>query len=80
MPPIVAILKEAAAVLTENEVEGGGVAGVMIQGSATLIGNTLEGTDGGTGVFAREGSRVVLSENKITGYRKETSGNVTVTE
>jgi parallel beta-helix repeat protein len=79
MPPIVAILKEAGAVLTENQIEGGGVAGVMIQGSATLIGNTLEGTGGGTGVFVREGSGV-LSKNKITGYRKETSGNVTIAD
>ncbi|MDF1860584.1 MAG: right-handed parallel beta-helix repeat-containing protein [Verrucomicrobiales bacterium] len=68
--------------ILHNEIEGNKTAGIGINGEsdAVLIGNALEGTGGGTGVFAREGSRVILSENKFTGYRRETSGSVTISE
>lgn len=73
MPPIVAILGGAKAVLIENTIKGGGVGAIMLDGQLNAIGNTLEGQNGGNGIVIRENGSAVLSGNRISGYRKTVS-------
>lgn len=69
MPPLVAVLEESVATLVGNHLRGGGAAGVMVAGKVRLLGNTLKGSDGGTGVLVRSGGGAVLLDNEISGYR-----------
>ncbi len=69
MPPIIMIPNGSSATLIENTIEGGGVAGIMIQGKATLTKNTLKGSNGGSGIWIRDTGEAVLSGNKISGYK-----------
>ena len=57
------------ATLIENTIEGGGIAGVMIQGKASLIKNTIKGSNGGSGIWVREKGEAFLSANQISGYK-----------
>ncbi len=69
MPPIVVILDGSSANLIENTIEGGGVAGIMITGKATLIKNILKGSNGGSGIWVRDKGEAFLSANQISGYK-----------
>ncbi len=69
MPPFVAILGGSRATMSDNSIEGGGVAGVLIEGTLVATGNKITGKDGGAGFLARENSEVILSGNRISGYR-----------
>ncbi|MCB1089982.1 MAG: right-handed parallel beta-helix repeat-containing protein [Verrucomicrobiae bacterium] len=82
MPPMVAVLKGATASLLGNQISGGGVAAVMIDGNALLTGNTLIGSDGGSGIFVRDKGSALLHDNEISGYRNRLSkqGTATVVE
>lgn len=82
MPPIIAIFNNSKAVLVNNTIKGGGIAGVMLSGRLEAIGNTIEGRNGANGILARENSEAVLSGNEIKGYRKRVSnqGAKSVTE
>ena len=71
MPPIVAILGGSKAVLLGNTIEGGGVAGVMLDGELTAISNMITGKKGGSGILLRGKSKVTSEDNHITGYRTE---------
>lgn len=70
MPPIVVIPFGSTATLIENTIEGGGVAGIMIAGKATLTNNTLKGSNGGSGILIQKQGETVLSGNEIEGYKK----------
>ncbi|MEN8773450.1 MAG: right-handed parallel beta-helix repeat-containing protein [Akkermansiaceae bacterium] len=82
MPPIIAILNDSNAVLVNNTIKGGGIAGVMLSGRLEAIDNTIEGQNGAHGILARENSEATLSGNIINGYRKKVSnqGAQSVTE
>lgn len=73
MPPIVAILGGSKAVLIDNSIKGGGVAGVLLEGSLNAMGNVIEGKKGGAGILARKNSEATLTNNRITGYRDAVS-------
>ncbi len=68
MPPIIVIPQGSSATLIQNTIEGGGVAGIIIQGNATLTNNTLKGSNGGSGIWIRENGQALLSGNQISGY------------
>jgi hypothetical protein len=75
MPPLIAILDNSQATLTDNDLSGGGVAGVLLQGNATVKNNRFHGNGprkGGPPNFAiwvRDGSEVTFSDNQVKGWR-----------
>ena len=69
MPPIVAILDGSQAIAMDNQIKGGGVAGVLLQGNLIAIRNRIEGRGRGSGISIGKGSDVTLRDNVITGYR-----------
>ena len=75
MPPMVAILKGSSAVITDNTISGGGVAGALVQGNAVIRGNRFEGNGPRKGgppnfaVWAHGGSEVVFSGNETDRWR-----------
>ncbi|MGK0185972.1 MAG: Ca2+-binding EF-hand superfamily protein [Verrucomicrobiales bacterium] len=73
MPPIIAILGGSKAVLIDNTIKGGGIAGILLEGRLDAIGNAIEGQNGGAGILARENSEVTLTGNRISGYRNPVS-------
>lgn len=84
VPPIIAVKDASSALLRDNRISGGGVAAVLIQGSALLSGNTFIGVGEkqGNAVWVREGSTATISNNTFDGYRvavNSTGSDVTVT-
>ena len=75
MPPLVAVLEKSTLALTDNQLEGGGVAALLLQGQATLTGNTLLGNalrKGGPPNFSawvKAGSTLEFNGNKVSGWR-----------
>ena len=75
MPPMIAIREDSSAVVNDNTIRGGGVAGVMVQGFAVISGNRFEGNgprQGGPPHFAvwvRRGSTVSFSGNDTNQWR-----------
>lgn len=75
MPPMIAIRENSSAIVTENRIRGGGVAGVMVQGKAFVSGNRFEGNGprpGGPPNFAawvHGGSSVIFTDNRIDRWR-----------
>lgn len=68
MPPMVAVLGTSRAMLVDNTVRGGGVAGVLVAGRATFSGNTLRGSGRGSGVWGRPGARIWVEGDRIEGF------------
>lgn len=70
MPPLVAIRGGSQATLRDNELIGGGVAGVLVEGQAVLEGNVLKAqTPGrGTAVWVWPQSSATLSSNRVEGF------------
>lgn len=69
MPPIIAILDGSQAIVIDNHITGGGVAGVLLQGNLIAARNRLEGQDGGSGISIGKGSHATLKNNDISGYK-----------
>jgi len=69
MPPIVAILDQSDVVAIDNDIHGGGVAGVLLKGQLVAHGNRLKGNGGGRGVAIAQDAHATLEDNDITGYR-----------
>ena len=69
MPPLVAIRGQSNALMTDNEIRGGGVAGILVQGRAKLDGNRFFGRGPGQGaaIWISEGSHVDVADNRIRG-------------
>lgn len=72
--PMVAILGGATATLSGNTIEGGGVAAIMLDGSLSLVDNTLTGKGSGTGLVSREGSEAFLVGNRFDGFARNLIG------
>jgi parallel beta-helix repeat protein len=70
-PPLVAVKGGSSAVLVNNSIRGGGVAGVLVQGTAQLSGNRFFGAGGkqGSAIWVWDKSTVLASGNQFTGYR-----------
>ncbi len=83
-PPIVAIRGGAHAVVSNNLIHEGGVAGVLVSGSALINGNQFTGRGAdkqGSAIWVPFGgsfdfeSTVVASNNRATGYRNLINAN-----
>lgn len=71
VPPIIAVKDGSTATIRGNQITGGGVAAVLVQGKATVSGNTFVGVGGkqGNAVWVWEGSTATISDNSFDGYR-----------
>ncbi len=74
-PPLVAVKDGSSAAICDNRITGGGVAAVLVQGKATVSGNTFTGSGKGQGtaVWVWEGSTATVSDNTFDGYRSAVS-------
>ncbi|MCP4815080.1 MAG: hypothetical protein GY888_21430 [Planctomycetaceae bacterium] len=76
MPPLVAIREKSSATVIGNNLRGGGVAGIMIEGTAHVQGNQFHGNGprGGPGppnfaAWVHANSTVSFTANRSTGWR-----------
>jgi hypothetical protein len=75
MPPMIAVREDSSAVVADNTIVGGGVAGVMVQGTAAISGNQFQGNGpraGGPPNFAawiHDGSNVSFFNNRADRWR-----------
>lgn len=76
VPPLIAV-KGSTALIQENEIEGGGVAAVLVQGSATVRKNRFlgQGEKQGIAVWVWEGSTATIDDNRLHGYRAAVSAS-----
>jgi parallel beta-helix repeat protein len=74
VPPLIAV-KGSTALIQENHIEGGGVAAVLVQGTATVSKNKFlgRGEKQGNAVWVWEGSTATIDANKFHGYRAAVS-------
>ena len=71
MPPLIAVRGKSQAVLVDNALDGGGVAGVIVEGSAILSGNSISGQNEnfGQGLWLWKGARAFGDANTISGFK-----------
>jgi parallel beta-helix repeat protein len=71
VPPLVAVRQGASAVVRGNRIRGGGVAGVLVEGTAHIEDNEFVGKGKGQGsaVWVWAGSTVTVCDNQFEGYR-----------
>ena len=71
VPPLIAVKDGSIATILDNRISGGGVAAVLVQGNATVGGNTFVGVGAkqGNAVWVWEDSTAIISENSFDGYR-----------
>jgi parallel beta-helix repeat protein len=69
MPPIIAVKDGSTATIRDNRISGGGVAAVLVQGKATVSGNTFAGigAEQGNAVWVWEKSTATISDNSFDG-------------
>jgi hypothetical protein len=84
MPPIIAVKDGSTATIRDNRISGGGVAAVLVQGKATVSGNTFVGIGAkqGNAIWVWENSTARISDNSFDGYRaavNSTKATVVVT-
>ncbi|MEZ6090483.1 MAG: right-handed parallel beta-helix repeat-containing protein [Pirellulaceae bacterium] len=82
VPPIIAIKDNSVARIHNNAITGGGVAAVLVQGNATIEGNTFTGVGAkqGNAVWVWEQSTATITNNTFNGYRTAvhaTKANIT---
>lgn len=71
VPPIIAVKDGSTATIRDNRISGGGVAAVLVQGNATVSGNTFVGIGAkqGNAVWVWENSTATIADNSFDGYR-----------
>lgn len=71
VPPIIAVRDDSTVTIRDNRISGGGVAAVLVQGTATISGNTFTATEEkqGNAIWIWEGSSATVSDNTFDGYR-----------
>ena len=75
LPPIVMVFEGSEAILTDNVIRGGGVAGIRVAGRVRAENNEIAGTSlrkGGPpnfAIWALPGSEVIMTGNKIHTWR-----------
>jgi parallel beta-helix repeat protein len=85
MPPLVAINGGSTALLSNNTLSGGGVAGLLLEGRAIVSGNRFQakGRRQGSAVWVRAGSVAAIHDNSFNDYRhavNATGSAVSVTD
>jgi parallel beta-helix repeat protein len=84
MPPMIAVFEGSQVVITRNRIKGGGVAGIIVDGTATITDNTMEGGEkSGSAVWARPKADVTIRNNRVDRYRNLVSCSdcrITVTD
>ncbi len=75
VPPIVAVKDGSTARIYDNKISGGGVAAVLVQGTATIGSNEFvgQGERQGNAVWVWEGSIASIDANRFDGYRAAVS-------
>ena len=75
MPPIIVVLNNSQATITGNTIRGGGVAGILVRGTAEIHKNHFirTGKPGGKAVWAHAGSEVNCTGNTATGWKEAVS-------
>lgn len=70
MPPLLAVRGQSTAFIQGNRFSGGGVAAVIVDGRATLVGNTFVGRDppSGQGIWIWENATANIADNSFEGY------------
>lgn len=70
-PPMIAVGEESKAVIAGNTIRGGGVCGILVEGSARILGNRMEGNGdkSGSAVWALAKSDVTQAGNRADRYR-----------
>ncbi len=71
MPPMIAVREGSTALIAGNTIRGGGVAGILVDGTAHLRGNRMQGNPGksGAAVWALAKSSITIIGNNVDGYR-----------
>lgn len=71
MPPLVAIKGGSEAIFHGNQLTGGGVAAVLVEGRAVFVGNAFQGMTGksGNGIWLWKGSSAFGAENTFEGFK-----------
>jgi hypothetical protein len=71
VPPIIAVQDGSNATITHNRITGGGVAAILVQGKATVSGNTFAGMGAkqGNAIWVREEAMATITDNVFDGYR-----------
>ncbi len=76
VPPIIAVKDGSTASIHSNDVRGGGVAAVLVQGTATITDNRLKGAGEkqGNAVWVWKESTATVANNTFDGYRAAVHG------
>jgi hypothetical protein len=70
MPPLLAIREGSSAIVSGNRLQGGGVAGILVQGTAHIADCDFQGAGPkqGSAIWIWDGSTVDVSGNEFNGY------------
>lgn len=70
MPPVIAVREASSALIVGNTIKGGGVAGILVDGTARIRGNRFEGTGkNGSAVWGWGKADLAVIGNHVDGYR-----------
>lgn len=71
VPPIIAVKDNSTATIQSNRIRGGGVAAILVQGSASIRANHLTGVGEkqGNAVWVWPDSKATIAANTFDGYR-----------
>lgn len=71
MPPMIALGEGSRAIISENRIQGGGVCGILIEGTAWVTDNRMQGKPEGSGsaIWALAKSDITVRGNRVDRYR-----------
>lgn len=70
MPPMIAVREGSQALIAGNSIKGGGVAGILVDGTARIRGNhMLGGGKSGSAVWGAAKADLTIIGNQVDGYR-----------
>ncbi|MBI3824312.1 MAG: right-handed parallel beta-helix repeat-containing protein, partial [Planctomycetes bacterium] len=76
MPPLIAVREGSQALIAGNRLNGGGVAGILVDGTARIRGNRFEGAGkAGSAVWGWDKADLVIIGNRVDGYRNLINSN-----
>ncbi len=70
MPPLIAVRQGSSALIVGKSLKGGGVAGILVDGTARIRGNQMHGSGkSGSAVWGTPKADLTIIGNQIDGYR-----------